>query len=74
MLRSSFIDFSDIYILLSGTIKSDGAGTEDTAKQLNERNKKLVFKNCALFIDCISEINNAQVDHAKRYKCCDVNV
>ena len=27
--------------------------------------KKLIFENCASFIDCISEINNAQVDNAK---------
>ena len=25
----------------------------------------LLFKNCAPFIDCISEINNTQVDNAK---------
>ena len=28
-------------------------------------NKKLTFKNCALFTDFISEINNTQVDNAK---------
>ena len=27
--------------------------------------KKLIFENCASFIDFISEINNAQVDNAK---------
>ena len=26
---------------------------------------KVVFKNCAPFTDCISEINNTQIDHAK---------
>ena len=25
----------------------------------------MLFKNCAPFIDCISEINNTQVDNAK---------
>ena len=25
----------------------------------------MAFKNCALFINCISEINNTQVDNAK---------
>ena len=25
----------------------------------------MIFKNCAPFTNCISEINNAQVDHAK---------
>ena len=27
--------------------------------------KKVIFKNCASFINCISKINNAQVDNAK---------
>ena len=28
-------------------------------------NKKVIFKNCASFTDCIGEITNAQVDNAK---------
>ena len=28
-------------------------------------NKKLVFKSCAAFCDCISGIHNTEVDHAK---------
>ena len=28
-------------------------------------NKSLIFKNCAPFTDCISEINNTQVDNVK---------
>ena len=27
--------------------------------------KKVIFKNCALFTDCISKINNTQADNAK---------
>ena len=27
--------------------------------------KEVVFKNCAPFTDCISEINNSQIDNAK---------
>ena len=27
--------------------------------------KKVIFKNCAPFTDCISKINNTQVDNAK---------
>ena len=27
--------------------------------------KKVLFKNCAAFIDCLSEINNTQIDNAK---------
>ena len=36
-----------------------------TAANPNNRNKKLIFKNCAPFIDCVSKINNKEIDHAK---------
>ena len=32
MLRSSLCDYSDPYILVSGTIKITGAGADDAAK------------------------------------------
>ena len=32
---------------------------------LNNTNKKVIFKNCAPFTNCISEINNTQIDNAK---------
>ena len=35
-----------------------------TAAAPNNRNKKVIFKNRAPFINCISEINNTQVDDA----------
>ena len=38
---------------------------DDVAKWLDERNKRVIFKNCAPFTDCISEINNTQIDNAK---------
>ena len=31
----------------------------------NNTNKKVIFKNCAPFINCIGKINNTQVDNAK---------
>ena len=31
----------------------------------NNTNKKVIFKNCAPFTDCISKIDNTQVDNAK---------
>ena len=31
----------------------------------NNTNKKVIFKDCAPFTNCISEINNTQVDNAK---------
>ena len=33
---------------------------------VNNINKRVVFKNCAPFSDCITEINNAQVDDAQK--------
>ena len=34
-------------------------------EQADERNKGVIFKNCPPFIDCKSEINNADIDNAK---------
>ena len=47
MLRSSLCDYSDVYTLVSGTTAITGAGANDAAKQLDERNKGVIFKNCA---------------------------
>ena len=60
MLKSSLCDYSDAYILVKGTIS--GTNTDAAA---NNTNKKVIFKNCAPFTNCISEINNTQIDNAK---------
>ena len=65
MLRSHLCDYSDVYILVSETITIIGAGADDVAKQLDGKNKGVIFKNCARFNNCISEINNTQIDNAK---------
>ena len=65
MLKSSLRDYSDAYILVKGTITKTRAGDDAAARQANERGKGVVFKNCAPFTNCISEINNTQVDNAK---------
>ena len=54
---------SDAYILVSGTISVANTTSEGATAKNN--NKKLVFKNCTPFNDCISKINNTQVDNAK---------
>ena len=64
MLNSRLSVYSDAYIHLRGTITTDET-EEDTAKQLDERNICVIFKNYAPFTDCISEINNALIDHTK---------
>ena len=40
-------------------------GDDSTATQADERDKGVVFKNCAPFTNCPSKINNTQVDNAK---------
>ena len=47
MLKSSFCDYIDVYILVSGIITIDGARANDNAKRLDERNKGVIFRNCA---------------------------
>ena len=34
-------------------------------KQADKINKGVIFKHCALFANCISEINNTQINNAK---------
>ena len=65
MLKSSLCDYSDAYILVKGTITINGRGADDAAREADERDKGVAFKNCAPFINCISEINNTQIDNAK---------
>ena len=65
MLKSSLCDYSDAYILVKGTITLTGAGDYAAARQADERDKGVAFKNCGPFTNCISEINNTQVDNAK---------
>ena len=59
MLRSSLCNYCDTYI---GTIAVPNTGT---ATALNNRNKGVVFKNCAPFTDCLSDLNNRQSVNAK---------
>ena len=63
MLKSSLCDYSDACILVKGTISVNNTAAADAA--VNNTNKKVIFKNCAPFTNCISEINNTQIDNAK---------
>ena len=63
MLKSSLCDYSDAYILVKGTSSVNNTAAEGAA--VNNTNKKVTFKNCAPFTNCISEINNTQIDNAK---------
>ena len=65
MSKSSICDYSDAYILVKGRITITGAGNNDNARQADEIVKGVMCKNCAPFTNCISEINNTQIDNAK---------
>ena len=65
MLKSSLCDYSDAYILVKGKITITGAGDNAGARQADERDKGVAFKNCAPFTNCIIEINNTQIDNCK---------
>ena len=67
MLKWSLCDYSGTYILVSSTITVKGGpdNATDANKRTDERNKEVIFKNCAPFIECTSEKNNTQIDYSK---------
>ena len=50
---------------MKGKIRNAGAGDDAAARQTDERDKAVAFKNCAPFTNCISEIINTQIDNCK---------
>ena len=67
MLRSNLCDYADAYILVKGKITLIGAESDDAAKRLDERNKGVIFKNCAPFTKYISRINGTEIDNAQDF-------
>ena len=65
MLRSNLCDYADSYILVKGTVTVTGVGNDDDARQRDERNKGVTFKNCTPFTKCISRINKTGIDNAQ---------
>ena len=63
IVKSSLCDYSGAYILVKGTIAIPNTAVADV--DASNANEKVIFKNCAPFINCISEINNTQADNAK---------
>ena len=43
------------------TIPTMGAGADVAVRQAGKR--KVIFRNCAQFTDCISKISNTQIDN-----------
>ena len=60
---SSLCDYSNAYILVKGNISVNDTPVVDV--NANNTDKKVIFKTCAPFTDCITtKINNTQVDNA----------
>ena len=64
VLRSNLCDYADSYILVKGTITITGAGHNAGKRQADEQDKGVTFKNCAAFTNCISRVNNTDIDNA----------
>ena len=63
MIRTNFCGYSDAYIHVKATIAIQD--TAAAAAPVNNTNKIVIFKTCASFSKCISEINNAELDDAQ---------
>ena len=50
---------------MKGTITIAGEENHGATKQTESRVKAVIFKNCAAFTDCITEIDNRRVDNIK---------
>ena len=69
MLKSSLCDYSDAYILVKEKITVTGPGADAAARQVDERDKGVAFKNCAPFTSSKSDINNNETDY-----CQDIDI
>ena len=60
MIRSNLCDYCDAYIhvkVIITVLKTAAQGAD-----VNNINKKVIFKNCAPFNNCMRKINHTQVD------------
>ena len=67
MLKYSLSDYSDFYILVKGHTTVPNTAAESS--NVNRTNKKVIFKICVPFTNCVSKINNTQLNYAK-----DINI
>ena len=58
MLRSDLYDYADGYILVNGTVTVAGNQPRD------RQNRPFILKNNALFVSCITRINNKLIEDA----------
>ena len=62
MLRSDLCDYSDAYILVNGTITVMANAGANNIK--DKKDRKLILKNNAPFVSCITGINNELIEDA----------
>ena len=63
--KTSLYDYIDAYIVVKGTLTVVGVGATAALTTKYRENKQVILENCALFTDCISKINETQLDNAK---------
>ena len=63
MLRSDLCDYADTYILIKGTITVNGV-VNGVENEIIRRNRKIILKNNAPFVSCITRINNEFIEDA----------
>ena len=63
MLKSSLFYYSNAYMLVKESVSVGNPTAADAATSNNDKN--VIFKNCALFTDCISEVNYTPIDDVK---------
>ena len=61
MLRSNLCDYSDVYILVKGTITVNGV-VNGAENDIVRRNRPLILKNNAPFVLCITRINGELIE------------
>ena len=62
MLQSDLCDYADAYILVNGTITvMANAGANNIR---DKKDRKLILKNNASFVSCITRINNELIEDA----------
>ena len=62
MLKPSLCDYGDAYILVKDITVPNASAEEVNA---NNADKKVIYKKCATFTDCMGQINNTQVDNTE---------
>ena len=62
MLRSDLCDYADAYILVNGTITITAAAGANNIR--DKKNRKLILKNNAPFVSCITRINAELIEDA----------